>query len=101
MCRARSRKSSVKRKPSKKKKKRNDDSDSDAFKRQRKPKVKYGRIGSDNEDLGIRTRGKKINYLDVLGSDSDEVGSTVNFFVLLFLNFFYFRMCLEDLLQGL
>lgn len=36
--------------------------------------MKYGRIGSDNEDLGIRTRGKKINYLDVLGSDSDDVG---------------------------
>lgn len=75
---ARTRKPSVKRKrSSKKKKKRNDDSDSDAFKRKRKPKVKYGRIGSDTEDLGIRTRGKKINYLDVLGSDSDEVSKVL------------------------
>lgn len=76
--RSRSRKSSnSKSKRSKKKKKRNDDSDSDAFKK-RKPKIKYGRIGSDNEDLGIRTRGKKINYLDVLGSDSEDVSCAHN-----------------------
>lgn len=52
-----------------------DDSDSEIPKLKKKPKIKYGRIESDDENTGRRTRGKKINYLDVLGTDSDDVSN--------------------------
>lgn len=75
MLRSSRRKSVSKPKKSKKKKKAFDDSDSEIPKRKKKPKIKYGRIESDDETTGRRTRGKKINYLDVLGSDSDDVST--------------------------
>jgi remodeling and spacing factor 1 len=53
-----------------KKKKKNDDSDAEVYKK-KKPKIKFGLDGED-EGPGRRTRGKKINYVDALGSDSDE-----------------------------
>lgn len=53
----------------KKKKKSKDDSDAEVY-RKKKPKIKYG--GLDDEEIGRRTRGKKITYVDALGSDSDE-----------------------------
>ncbi|RZC32296.1 remodeling and spacing factor 1-like, partial [Asbolus verrucosus] len=59
-----------KKKKSKKKKKDNDDSDAEVY-RKKKPKIKFGLDGED-ESPGRRTRGKKINYVDALGSDSDE-----------------------------
>lgn len=61
--------STSKKKKSKKKKK-NDDSDAEVYKK-KKPKIKFGLDGED-EGPGRRTRGKKINYVDALGSDSDE-----------------------------
>lgn len=64
-------------KKSKKKRKHDYDSDPDA---PRKPKVKRPRIqfgglndSDEDETLGRRTRGKKMNYLDVLDTDSEEV----------------------------
>lgn len=61
-----------KRKKSKKKKK-NEDSDVEVY-RKKKPKIKYGLDDDDDDDEGPvrRTRGKKINYLDALGTDSDD-----------------------------
>ncbi|XP_073993027.1 uncharacterized protein isoform X3 [Rhodnius prolixus] len=49
------------------------DSDSDAPRRTKpkKPKIRYG-LALEDEDPGPRTRGKKINYQEVVGSDSDE-----------------------------
>lgn len=54
----------------KKKKKNKDDSDAEVY-RKKKPKIKYGGLEED-EVSGRRTRGKKITYVDALGSDSDE-----------------------------
>ncbi|XP_064214033.1 remodeling and spacing factor 1 isoform X2 [Tribolium castaneum] len=56
--------SSTTKKKSKKKKK--EDSDVEVYKK-KKPKIKF-----NDEGPGRRTRGKKINYVDALGSDSDE-----------------------------
>lgn len=42
----------------------------------KKPKIKFGGLDESDDDdemLTRRTRGKKINYIDALGSDSDEV----------------------------
>ncbi|XP_044262904.1 remodeling and spacing factor 1-like [Tribolium madens] len=52
-----------------KKKKKSEDSDVEVYKK-KKPKIKFGLDGE--EGPGRRTRGKKINYVDALGSDSDE-----------------------------
>ena len=49
-----------------------DESDSESYKK-KKRKIKYGGLNEDEpEELGRRTRGKKINYLAVLASDSDD-----------------------------
>ncbi|GJQ73045.1 hypothetical protein Trydic_g1677 [Trypoxylus dichotomus] len=63
-----------KKKRSKKSKKHFDDSDGDRSKK-KKRRIKYGGLNDDDEEgepAGRRTRGKKINYADVLASDSDD-----------------------------
>ncbi|KRT80721.1 PHD finger motif containing protein [Oryctes borbonicus] len=63
-----------KKKRSKKSKKHFDDSDEDRSKK-KKRRIKYGGLNDDEEEeetAGRRTRGKKINYADVLASDSDD-----------------------------
>ncbi|XP_014241479.1 remodeling and spacing factor 1 isoform X2 [Cimex lectularius] len=49
------------------------DSDSDVPRRTtvKKPKIKYGPI-EEELDTGRKTRGKKINFREVIGSDSDD-----------------------------
>lgn len=75
----------------KKKKKTLDESDSEFYKNKKKPKIKYGRIGSDNEDTGVRrTRGKKINFLEVLGTDSDEVSLYTFLFLFIMMRMYVF-----------
>lgn len=58
------------RKSKKKKKRTGDDSDPEVFKK--RPNIKFGGL-NDDEEVGRRTRGKKINYLEALGSDSEDV----------------------------
>lgn len=69
------RSSGSKKKRSKKSKKNFDDSDEDRSKK-KKRRIKYGGLNDDDDEEeeigGRRTRGKKINYADVLASDSDD-----------------------------
>lgn len=69
-------KSSGKPKKLKKKKKRRGDDDSDPEVYRKKPNIKFGGL-NDDEEIGRRTRGKKINYLEALGTDSEDVSGTV------------------------
>ncbi|KAF5282832.1 hypothetical protein FQA39_LY17482 [Lamprigera yunnana] len=59
----------LKRLKKKKKKRSGDDSDPEVFKK--RPNIKFGGL-NDDEEIGRRTRGKKINYLEALGTDSDD-----------------------------
>ncbi|XP_031335091.1 remodeling and spacing factor 1 isoform X1 [Photinus pyralis] len=68
-ARSRRKPSDKAKRPKKKKKKIGEDSDPEAFKS--RPNIK---LGGDDEEVGRRTRGKKINYLEALGSDSDDDG---------------------------
>ncbi|KAF5270331.1 hypothetical protein FQR65_LT05519 [Abscondita terminalis] len=57
-----------KRAKKKKKKRTGEDSDPDVYKK--RPNIKFGSL--NDEEVGRRTRGKKINYLEALGTDSDD-----------------------------
>ncbi|KAI4459649.1 histone acetyltransferase [Holotrichia oblita] len=64
----------TKKKRSKKSKKHFDDSDEDRSKK-KKRRIKYGGLNDDEDEeetAGRRTRGKKINYADVLATDSED-----------------------------
>lgn len=67
---ARPPKFSYPKKSKKKKRRKNDGSDGEEYKKKR---IQYGGLDDDDEYKGRRTRGKKINYLDALGSESEEV----------------------------
>ncbi|KAK4883507.1 hypothetical protein RN001_006826 [Aquatica leii] len=58
-----------KRSKKKKKKRAGEESDPDVYKK--RPNIKFGGL-NDDEEIGRRTRGKKINYLEALGTDSDD-----------------------------
>ncbi|KAF6213971.1 hypothetical protein GE061_011700 [Apolygus lucorum] len=67
--------SKAKSRSKKKKSSRRYDSDSDAPKKKAKPKkskVRYGLSEDDDDGPLIRTRGKKMNYTEIHGSDTEE-----------------------------
>uniref|UniRef100_A0A0K8SBU0 PHD-type domain-containing protein n=1 Tax=Lygus hesperus TaxID=30085 RepID=A0A0K8SBU0_LYGHE len=67
--------SKAKSRSKKKKSSRRYDSDSDAPKKKaksKKPKVRYGLSEDDDDGPLIRTRGKKMNYTEIHGSDTEE-----------------------------
>lgn len=66
--------SSKKRKRSKKKKKRSSDSDTEVKPKVKRPRIKFGGLDDSEEEVVVRrTRGKKMTYVDTLGSDSEDV----------------------------